>query len=66
MKNNKDGMPYYKLMTGLKIPRDQLAVIKRRVGGLACFDQSHRPLLSILANAYVLGCIDAIDVMNEK
>lgn len=63
------GYPYYKLepRATWKIPRDVVDIARRRVGGLITFDQvTRRKLIDILANAYLLGLLDAADVSNDE
>ena len=62
-----DEYPFYRLEArqSMKVPEALVDLARRRVGGLVSFDQSRRSLIDILANAYLIGMDDAVDVLNE-
>lgn len=59
--------PFYRLEArpSMKVPKALVDLARRRVGGLVSFDQSRRSLRDILANAYLIGMADAMEVLNE-
>ena len=61
-----DGIPYFNLGGSIRIDKKFMVFVRRRIGGLANFDQSHRPFISLLANAYVLGMKDAVDAIESE
>jgi len=68
MKSKKDdGFPYYRLVDTGNYPSKEIKdFVKRRVGGLAEHSQCQRPLIDLLANAYVLGMQDTLDLLKHK
>lgn len=61
------GYPFYELRNDWKIPRELLDIAKRRVGGLSQFDAAKRmSLVHLLANAYLLGLSDGIDIFQQE
>lgn len=57
--------PYYELEPhpSWKIPKEIVDLARRRTGGLLSYRQASRPLYDILANAYLLGVADSIDIL---
>ena len=61
----RSGYPYYQISMGPEIPREFYELIKRRVGGLISFSTGHKPLIYLLANAYLFGLKDAMQVLES-
>jgi len=56
--------PYYVLGGQIPVSREALDFCRRRVGGLTAWGGvSTRPLIDLLANAYVLGLADAAEAL---
>ena len=55
------GHPHYEGGELEAISREHADFCSRRVGFLATFQEAHRPLLELLANAYWLGVQDAVE-----
>jgi hypothetical protein len=60
------GVPYYALGGLEAVPKEQADLCERRVGGLATWQESRRPLRELLANAYWLGCQDTVEMYTSK
>lgn len=63
--------PYYEVTKEDRIPRDRLlsayAVARRRINGLlADYTQANRPLIDLLANAYLIGVEDGAFLVYDK
>ena len=61
------GYPYYALSPRAEhVPPEMWDLCKRRTGALASFDNAHRSVRDLLANAYILGLIDASDALEGR
>jgi hypothetical protein len=55
--------PFDELGDAIPISDEQRKFMHRRVGGLLHYSEVQRPLIDLIANAYLLGLIDAQEVI---
>lgn len=57
--------PYDRLDGRLTVTTEQLSFMHRRVGALLQMGGEHRPLIDLLANAYLLGLDDMVALKGD-